>query len=229
MMLKKKSKYTSYRLIAYLLIGAIFYLGIQYSSFTKKGFVNQYAYLHSPIATHQKNSFYQTLALEAEKRLKASITYDGSYQKIDYPMGDVSPEIGVCTDVVIRAFRGTGIDLQEQVHLDMKNHFSAYPKMWGLTVTDTNIDHRRVPNLMTFFNRSKASLAISNDPKHYWPGNIVTWDLGGGNSHIGIVSSKISKQTGNPLIVHNIGDGPVLSDMLFKYKIIGHYRYGSDL
>ena len=198
---------------------------VNYSSFTKTGFIRQYPFIHSPTTTTY-NEFFPSLAKTAENRLKHKITYDGAYIKIEYPMGDVPSNIGVCTDVVIRSYRAAGIDLQQKGHNDMKQNFWVYPKMWRLTSPDTNIDHRRVPNLMTFFNREGCSLPISKDKKAYLPGHVVSWDLGGGIMHIGIVSSKISSKTGNPLIVHNIGSGPQINDMIFNYEIIGHYRYG---
>ena len=151
-------------------------------------------------------------------------------------MGDVPENIGVCTDVVIRSFRGLGIDLQQRVHEDMKRNFRSYPRKWKLTKPDPNIDHRRVPNLMTYFERAGASVAITDNPLDYYAGDVVAWDLskagaegnGEGNGkvllHIGIVSNYVSEVTSNPLIVHNIGAGPQMNDMLFDYKIIGHYR-----
>lgn len=169
-------------------------------------------------------TFRDHVAIQAELRLQSDVTYDGAYHKIAYPMGDVPDHIGVCTDVVIRSFRGLGVDLQERVHEDMKRNFRSYPKKWRLTKPDTNIDHRRVLNLMTYFDREGASLNISEDPLDYYAGNIVTWDLGKGLYHIGIVSNYVSEHTNNPLIVHNIGAGPQMNDMLFDYKIIGHYQ-----
>ncbi|MDO5979354.1 DUF1287 domain-containing protein [Flavivirga spongiicola] len=156
---------------------------------------------------------------------KQKVIYDPSYFSIDYPNGDVPSDKGVCTDVVIRAYRKMGIDLQKNVHEDMKANFSAYPKNWGLKTTDKNIDHRRVPNLMTFFKRKGAEKTISDKAKNYVPGDIVCWNLGGAVTHIGIVVHKKSADGKRHLIVHNIGDGQVLADCLFDYKIIGHYRY----
>lgn len=151
--------------------------------------------------------------------------YDPSYAKIDYPNGDVPPDRGVCSDVVIRAFRKVGVDLQKEIHLDMKRNFAAYPKKWGLTRPDTNIDHRRVPNLMTYFSRRNKSLPISSIAKDYLPGDVVAWDLGGGVTHIGIVTDRKIGQSKNFQIVHNIGAGAKLEDVLFAWRIIGHYRY----
>lgn len=156
---------------------------------------------------------------------KQQVTYDPRYFSIDYPNGDVPSDKGVCTDVIIRAYRKMGVDLQKEVHEDMKIHFNEYPKLWGLKTTDRNIDHRRVPNLMTFFNRMGTELAISQKGQDYLPGDIVCWNLGGAITHIGIVVDKTSIDGKRPLIVHNIGKGQVLEDCLFDFRIIGHYRY----
>ncbi len=168
------------------------------------------------------------LITAAIQQTKADVSYDGSYFRIKYPNGDVPAHLGVCTDVVIRAYRELGIDLQVLVHEDMKSHFGLYPKLWGLDKTDTNIDHRRVPNLQVFFKRFGAELPVTKKPEDYKPGDLVTWNLrndGGSLPHIGIVTNQKSSATNNPLVVHNIGAGPVLEDMLFTYKITGHYRY----
>ncbi|MFI8605185.1 DUF1287 domain-containing protein [Cellulophaga baltica] len=156
---------------------------------------------------------------------KQEVTYDPSYFSIDYPNGDVPSDKGVCTDVIIRAYRKVGIDLQKEVHLDMKSNFSTYPKLWGLKTTDRNIDHRRVPNLMTYLKRKGAEKLISDKADDYLAGDIVCWNLSGALTHIGIVVDKKSKDGKRNLIVHNIGRGQVLQDCLFDYKIIGHYRY----
>ena len=156
---------------------------------------------------------------------KQKVVYDSSYFSIDYPNGDVPSDKGVCTDVVIRAYRKIGVDLQKEVHEDMKANFSKYPKIWGLKKTDKNIDHRRVPNLMTYFKRKGAEKSISKEAKDYLPGDVVCWNLGGAITHIGIVVKKKSKDGKRNLIVHNIGGGQVLEDCLFNFKIIGHYRY----
>jgi len=170
---------------------------------------------------------FETRLVEAAlERTKSSVRYDGSYHAIDYPNGDVPANIGVCTDVVIRSYRGLNIDLQKLVHEDMKDNFSKYPskRIWGLKTTDKNIDHRRVPNLRTFFTRHGEKLSVTNKASDYLPGDIVSWMLPGNLPHIGIVSDQ--KNSNNvPLIVHNIGFGPKLDDMLFAYKITGHYRY----
>lgn len=173
----------------------------------------------------QTNTQILELADAALDLTKQQVTYDPSYFSIDYPNGDVPIDKGVCTDVIIRAYRKIGIDLQERVHGDMKAHFQVYPNIWGLQSTDTNIDHRRVPNLMTYFKRKGASLTISNQAEDYLPGDVVCWNLGGGTTHIGIVADKKSSDGRRNLIVHNIGRGQVLEDCLFDFKIIGHYRY----
>ncbi len=171
--------------------------------------------------------FEDGLVAVAIERTNQDVTYDGSYFSIPYPNGDVPKNIGVCTDVVIRSYRALGTDLQVLVHEDMSKSFDAYPskRIWGLTKTDKNIDHRRVPNLQVFFSRHGRSLPVTSKPKDYFPGDVVTWVLPGNLPHIGIVTDKVSESTGSPLIVHNIGAGPSLDDMLFSYKITGHYRY----
>lgn len=178
----------------------------------------------------QAESFSQKLATAALDRTQHKVHYDGSYLSIPYPMGDVPEKIGVCTDVVIRSFRTLSVDLQELVHIDMATNFSAYPskRIWGLTSPDTNIDHRRVPNLKVFFSRHGQSLSISRDPESYLAGDIVTWMLPGNLPHIDIVSDRLSESQ-EPLIVHNIGNGPELEAMLFRYKITGHYRFPLEL
>ena len=169
--------------------------------------------------------FASRLSFAALELTKETVRYDPGYYAIDYPNGDLPADRGVCTDVIIRAYRMVGIDLQTEVHQDMLQHFDAYPKRWGLSRTDTNIDHRRVPNLMTFFERKGSVKRITDDPSDYHPGDIVCWDLGGGISHIGIVVQRKNPSGSNYLIVHNIGAGQVVEDCLFDFKIIGHYTY----
>jgi len=172
-----------------------------------------------------QSNFYNRLSDSALSLTKQEVVYDPAYYKIGYPNGDVPPGIGVCTDVIIRAYRKVGIDLQKEVHEDMKANFDKYPKIWGLKATDKNIDHRRVQNLMVFFTRKGQVIKISKNPVDYSPGDIVCWDLGGGITHIGIVVNKKWTDGKRNLIVHNIGGGQVLADCLFDFKIIGHYRY----
>ncbi len=173
------------------------------------------------------DTFEKVFVKSAIERTTHQVTYDGSYFSIAYPNGDVPPSLGVCTDVIIRSYRGIGIDLQRLVHEDMKANFSLYPskRIWGLNKTDRNIDHRRVPNLQTFFSRFGSKLPVTSNPKSYKAGELVTWMVGGNLPHIGIVSDVVSRRTGHPLIVHNIGDGPKLEDMLFSHKITGHYKF----
>jgi uncharacterized protein YijF (DUF1287 family) len=169
--------------------------------------------------------FFNRLADSTLTLTKQIVRYDPAYFQLDYPNGDVPQDKGVCTDVVIRAYRKLGIDLQKEVHEDMKSNFSKYPKNWGLHKPDKNIDHRRVPNLMTFFTRFGATKPITTFSRDYKPGDIVCWNLGGSVTHIGIVVRKKSSDGQRYLIVHNIGSGQVMEDCLFSYKIIGHYRY----
>ena len=157
--------------------------------------------------------------------MKQRVTYNGAYLKLDYPGGDVPANIGVCTDVLIRSYRAAyGFDFQKAVHEDMKANFSAYPKNWGLKRTDRNIDHRRVPNLETYLTRQGTSLGISREPSDFLPGDIVSWRLAGRLPHIGIVSDRKAAD-GTPLIIHNVGAGPQEEDVLFLYKMNGHFRF----
>ncbi|MGC1205600.1 MAG: DUF1287 domain-containing protein [Flavobacteriaceae bacterium] len=168
-----------------------------------------------------------TLSDAALELTKQEVTYDPSYFSITYPNGDVPSNKGVCTDVIIRAYRKMGVDLQKEVHEDMKSNFKLYPKIWGLKTTDKNIDHRRVPNLMMYFKRQGAEKPITKNPNDYKPGDVVCWNLGGAITHIGIVVNKKSNDGKRYLIVHNIGNGQVLEDCLFNFTIIGHFRFNS--
>ncbi len=172
-----------------------------------------------------QDNFAIKLNESAIELTKNKVAYDPQYFRIDYPNGDVPANKGVCTDVIIRAYRKLDIDLQKEVHVDMISNFDKYPKIWGLKSTDTNIDHRRVPNLMTFFARKGQIKKITTNPNDYVPGDIISWDLGRGITHIGIVINKKSKDDKRYLIVHNIGNGQEISDCLFSFKIIGHYVY----
>ncbi len=175
----------------------------------------------------EAESFDNLFVKAALERTTQNVIYDGAYVSIAYPGGDVPANTGVCTDVIIRSYRAIGSDLQLLVHEDMKSSFSSYPskRIWGLNSTDRNIDHRRVPNLQTFFERNGTKLPVTKSKTDYKPGDIVTWLVGRTLPHIGIVTSKVAPITGNPLIVHNIGSGPELDDMLFSYPITGHYKY----
>jgi uncharacterized protein len=177
--------------------------------------------------TISREEFRQRLVAAAVERTQHSVRYLSDYIRIPYPEGDVPADTGVCTDEIIRSYRAVGVDLQKEVHEDMLQHFEAYPtrRRWRLAHPDANIDHRRVPNLMAFFERKGESLPISNRPSDYSPGDLVTWDLGGGVPHIGIVVDQKTQRSRPYMVVHNIGEGPKMEDVLFNWKITGHYRY----
>jgi hypothetical protein len=187
----------------------------------------------SSISPTPKTKLHEVQSAEIKKVLESAFeqtnvtkNYDGAYVEIPYPNGDVPMETGVCTDVLIRAFRRAGTDLQKEVHEDMQANFDFYPKKWGLPKPDANIDHRRVPNLQTFFARRGKSLEITRNPADYKPGDVVSWDIDGkGMTHIGLVSNLWSEANKRYLIVHNMGWGTKAEDVLFRWKITGHYRY----
>ncbi|MCK5903322.1 MAG: DUF1287 domain-containing protein [Cocleimonas sp.] len=178
-------------------------------------------------STTQASSYSERLVDAAIERTFHKVTYDGSYHRIGFPYGDVPQNIGVCTDVVIRSYRRLGIDLQQRVNDDMKQRFNEYPSFsrWGLSRPDPNIDHRRVPNLRSFFERNGINLPLTRNPNDFKPGDIVTWNITPSLPHIGIVTNIVSHDQRRPLIAHNIGKGPKLDDVLFKLKMTGHYRY----
>ncbi|MBW7675466.1 DUF1287 domain-containing protein [Chryseobacterium chendengshani] len=182
-------------------------------------------FLFFVFTTKAQTQFAQKLSDAALSLTKDRVTYDPAYFTIKYPNGDVPADKGVCTDVIIRAYRKLGIDLQKEVHEDMKKNFSKYPKNWGLRKPDTNIDHRRVPNLRVFFAKFGQSKSIETNASLYTPGDIVTWLLPGNLTHIGIVVNKKSADGKRYLIVHNIGGGQVIEDCLFRFSITGHYQY----
>lgn len=180
--------------------------------------------------SEEEKKFLENFVDAAIERTNYEVVYNPSYMAIDYPNGDVPEDQGVCADVIIRAYRKLGIDLQKEAHQDMAENFDLYPKLWGLEKPDTNIDHRRVPNLMAFFKRRGQTLPITKNPNDYLPGDIVAWTFNFGKTHIGIVIDKLSSDKQRPLIVHNIGAGPKINDVLMKWEIIGHYRYfGSEV
>lgn len=184
-----------------------------------------FIFFGSGLLAQNQTDFSLRLSNAALELTRQSVQYDPTYFRISYPNGDVPSDKGVCTDVIIRAYRKLGIDLQKEVHEDMVSNFNIYPKNWRLTKPDKNIDHRRVPNLMKYFSRHGNVKKISTDAIDYAPGDIVAWNLGGAITHIGIVVNKKSDDGKRNLIVHNIGNGQELSDCLFTYKIIGHYSF----
>lgn len=179
----------------------------------------------SPPPSAARADFVAWLVAAAVERPQHTVRYDGSYRRIPYPGGDVPPDIGACTDEIVRIYRAVGIDLQKEVHQDMLAHFRAYPRKWGLSRPDSNIDHRRVPNLMVFFARHGENLPVSANASDYQPGDVVTWDLRPGLPHIGVVVDRKAPSSDRYLVVHNVGEGPKMEDVLFAWKITGHYRY----
>lgn len=182
--------------------------------------------LSSPLQTELKRSNQSQLLTAARAQIGVTVLYDPTYSRMSFPNGDVDRKRGVCTDVVIRAYRDAlGYDLQEQVNRDMKANFSSYPKNWGLKRPDANIDHRRVPNLQVFLSRKGKSLPISKSAADYQAGDIVTQMLPGNLPHIVLVSNKLARDGATPLVIHNIGRGTQEEDSLFNFPITGHYRF----
>ena len=177
------------------------------------------------ISIENPKSFAEKLSNAALSIIDPDVIYTPAYVGIKYPNGDVPAKTGVCTDVIIRAYRKLGIDLQKEVHEDMKANFVLYPKTWGFKSTDKNIDHRRVPNLEVFFGRKGEKLKVAENASEYETGDLVTWMINGKMPHIGIVTHKKSADGKRNLIVHNVGGGQVLEDCLFSWKIVGHFRY----
>jgi uncharacterized protein YijF (DUF1287 family) len=175
----------------------------------------------------RRREFLQHLIAAAVERTHHVVRYEPAYVRIPYPGGDVPADTGVYTDEIIRSYRSVGVDLRKEVHEDMAKNFDLYLRRWRwlLSRPDSNIDHRRVPNLMVFFSRKGEVLSQSSRVEDYTPGDLVTWDLGGGVPHIGMVVDQKSRQSGRYMIVHNIGQGPRMEDILFRWKITGHYRY----
>jgi len=180
-----------------------------------------------PASRNQQQEFLDKLVTAAIERTNHSVKYVSAYVHLDYPGGDVPADTGVCSDEIIRAYRAVGVDLQKEVHEDMVKNWSEYPpkSKWHQEHPDPSIDHRRVPNLMVFFSRKGASLPISSRAEDYSPGDMVTWDLGGDVPHIGMLVNVKSKESGRLLVVHNIGQCPKMEDVLFRWKVTGHYRY----
>lgn len=177
------------------------------------------------INSSSADTLQEKLVSAAFERTKDHVVYDPAYVSIAYPNGDVPLNTGVCTDVIIRAYRKIGLDFQKLIHEDMRENFSKYPKIWGLKKPDRNIDHRRVPNIQTFLKRQQANLTITKNLQNYQAGDLITWVLPGNLPHIGIVSDKFDQISKNPLIIHNLGNGVEIEDFLFSFPITGHYRY----
>jgi hypothetical protein len=175
-----------------------------------------------------RDPFVQELIRAAVAQTAVHVVYDGSYRRIPYPGGDVPAGIGVCTDLIVRAYRKVGVDLQVRVHEDMREAFASYPRMWGLSRPDPSIDHRRVPNLQTYLRRRGAHLPTTTDAAEYLPGDLVTWMLPGNLPHIGLLTDQRSPDGRRPLVAHNIGRGPEVEDMLFSFPVTGHCRYSGE-
>jgi len=204
----------------------LFFIVLIFASFLFYGLSSKANSKHqNNISGECKYDFFSTLSDSALTLTHDQVKYDPSYYVIPYPNGDVPSNRGVCSDVIIRAYRKVGIDLQKEVHEDMKTNFNLYPKKWGLKKTDKNIDHRRVPNLMVFFSRKGKILPVTQKAADYKAGDIVCWNLGNGITHIGLVSKIRNASNTRLQIIHNIGSGQVLDDCLFNYSIIGHYRF----
>jgi hypothetical protein len=180
------------------------------------------------VARGAHDGFVQKLIGAALAQTRQHVEYDASYRRIAYPGGDVPRGTGVCSDVVIRAYRAVGIDLQQRVHEHMARALADYPQLWGLARPDANIDHRRVPNLQRYLARRGAARPVSAEPGDYRAGDLVTWRLPGDLPHIGLVTYRRSADGARPLVVHNIGRGPELEDMLFRFPLTGHYRYRGE-
>jgi hypothetical protein len=178
-----------------------------------------------PVAETRRQAVVRLLSAATLDQTRQTLRYDPAYVRISYPGGDVPQDRGVCADVIVRAFRKIGVDLQKEVHEDMLHNFAAYPRFRGSSRPDANIDQRRVPNLMTFFKRRGAALPVTRNPTNYLPGDVVAWDLGHGQTHIGLLVNQLSPDGRRPMVVHNIGQGARVEDVLFTWKVIGHYRY----
>lgn len=175
-------------------------------------------------AAHAEADTGPRIAQAALDQVGVTTSYDPAYRRLAYPAGDVPTETGVCADVLIRALRKVGVDLQREVHVDIKSNFASYPSLWGLSRPDRNIDHRRVPNLRRWFERHGWSQKVSDHAGDYQAGDVVSWRLDNGRPHIGIVSSRMAPGSDRPLVVHNIALGALEEDVLFAWTISGHYR-----
>lgn len=213
----------SYILLPWVLIVACF-TGCQSSVQSRAAIPKPSPLITKPLAANASPELKQ-LVEAATEQTKVTTGYDPAYVGIAYPGGDVPPETGVCSDVLVRSFRKAGIDLQKELHEDMGQAWAAYPRKWGASRPDANIDHRRVLNLTTWFDRKQKAMPITTNRDDYIPGDVVAWDLGNGMDHIGLVVDEWSEASKGYLIVHNIGLGARAEDVLFNWKITGHYRY----
>lgn len=213
-------------LAAFVLSGAVvFYLSYFSPRAVRAQWVEQF------VRHYQSNLAPRKLTAESCDRIlsraramtESPIRYDAAYVEIPFPEGDVAPDTGVCADVIVRGFREVGIDLQKRVNDEMKSDFGSSPQIWGLSAPDTNIDHRRVPNLMWYFNREWSRRPLSEDGQDYRLCDVVAWDLGGGVTHIGIVSGK--NADGEPLLIHHLAHKPREEAALRHWRIIGHFAY----
>lgn len=175
--------------------------------------------------TQEQAEFLTGLCAAAKERTEHKITYDSSYFELDYPGGDVPENIGVCADVIVRSYRALGVDLQRLIHEDMRRDFNAYPHIWLQSEPDPSIDHRRVQNLITFFVRRGAALPVTDDPADYLPGDVVAWRMYNRRLHIGIVVDEYVPGKLHRMVVHNIGKGPKIENRLFRWPILGQFRY----
>lgn len=198
------------------------------SELFQKSEVNVSPVVNGNYVTEIEDKFIKKLVQGAIERTRRTRIYDPEYKKITYPNGDVPDDRGVCTDVIIRSYRMAGVDLQREVHEDMKASFASYPNNWAMKSPDPNIDHRRVPNLMKYFERKNAGEAITQNPKDYAPGDVIAWRLDNGLLHIGLIINEKSDDLKRFLVVHNIGSGTRKADVLFNWEIIGHYRYKKE-
>jgi uncharacterized protein len=198
------------------------YIPLIFIALALMGFISSSAAQQTTLPPKQPSARAQIVAQAAQKQIGVTLYYDPSYVRLEYPSGDVPQDRGVCSDVIIRAFRAAGVDLQRLLHEDMRRNWSAYPKNWGLKRPDANIDHRRVANLEVFFARRGKKLGAN---QMLLPGDVVTWTLPSGQLHLGIITSKLEPTGKRPLVVHNIGNGAQLEDVLTAWAFRAHYRY----
>lgn len=176
----------------------------------------------------ESNGFGGGLAAAALAHSGEKITYDPSYYKIAYPNGDLPANKGVAADVIVRCYRSMGMDLQVLVHEDMSENFRGYPGLWGAAAPDTNIDHRRVANLQRFFEHKGRTITASRNASDYLPGDIVVWELGNAEKHIGIIVPGPGDRAEEAWVVHNMGAGVKWENILFDYSVQRHFRYPAD-